>query len=232
MTRAGVAEPEDLERLALAAFLVGRDDEHAGVLERAHHAHLDAGAPLPAARCAFWIGLNRALRGEPATAGGWFARAGRLVDRDPVDCVERGYLLIPDLLRARDAGDHTRAHDIAAQAVAIAEHFGDGDLLALALHEQGYALVAVGRLDDGLGLVDEAMLAVCAGELSPIVTGLVYCSAIDRCRDKLELRRAQEWTAALTRWCDVAAGARGVHRALPRPPLRAAAAARRVGRRR
>ena len=92
------------------------------------------------------------------------------------------------------------------EAVAIAEHFGDGDLLALALHEQGYALVAVGRLDEGLGLVDEAMLAVCAGELSPIVTGLVYCSAIDRCRDNFELRRAQEWTAALTRWCDAQPG--------------------------
>jgi DNA-binding NarL/FixJ family response regulator len=155
LDRAGVTEPEDLERLATAAFLVGRDGEHALALERAHRAHLEAGAPLRAARCAFWIGLNRALRGESATAGGW-----------------------------------------------VAERFGDRDLLALALHEQGYALVALGRLDEGLGLVDEAMIAVCAGELSPIVTGLVYCSAIDRCLENFELRRAQEWTGALTRWCE------------------------------
>jgi DNA-binding NarL/FixJ family response regulator len=202
LDRAGVTEPEDLERLATAAFLVGRDGEHALALERAHRAHLEAGAPLRAARCAFWIGLNRALRGESATAGGWFARARRLVERHSTDCVERGYLLVPDVIGARDAGEHRQAHAAAAEAVAVAERFGDRDLLALALHEQGYALVALGRLDEGLGLVDEAMIAVCAGELSPIVTGLVYCSAIDRCLENFELRRAQEWTGALTRWCE------------------------------
>jgi ATP/maltotriose-dependent transcriptional regulator MalT len=43
---------------------------------------------------------------------------------------------------------------------------------------------------------------VIAGELSPIVTGLVYCNVIAGCQEIYEARRAQEWTAALTRWCE------------------------------
>src|SRR5919112_3971299 len=74
--------------------------------------------------------------------------------------------------------------------------------LALAVHEQGYALVKQGRVEEGLGLFDEAMVAVTAGELSPIVTGMVYCSVIMGFQEVYALHRAQEWTAALTQWCE------------------------------
>ncbi len=98
--------------------------------------------------------------------------------------------------------DYESAHAVATEAAEIGERFGDRDLLALALMEQGQALVRQGRTEDGLLLVDETMVAVTAGELSPIVAGIVYCSTIAFCRDVYELRRAREWTAALTRWCD------------------------------
>jgi hypothetical protein len=68
--------------------------------------------------------------------------------------------------------------------------------------EQGHALVRQGRVAEGLRLVDETMVSVTTGELSPIVAGVVYCNTIAFCRDVYELRRAREWTAALTRWCD------------------------------
>ena len=200
--QAGGLGPAELELLATVAAMLGREDERVAWLERAQQAHRAAGAPAAAARCAFWLGLSLLLSGEPARAGGWFGRAERLVEQAGEDCVERGYLLIPLLLECRAAGDPTGAHAAAAEAATIAERFGDADLLALGLHEQGQALVELGRVDDGLRLIDEAMVAVCAGELSPFVTGLVYCSVIDGCHAIYELRRAREWTAALTAWCD------------------------------
>jgi DNA-binding CsgD family transcriptional regulator len=192
----------DLELLATSAYMLGRDDEHARGLERAHHAHLDAGEALRAVRCAFWLCITLMLRRELGRATGWLGRAQRLLEREERDCVERGYLLVPVVEQHLAGGDYAAAYAAAGQAAAMAERFGDGDLLALAVHKQGYALVKQGRVEDGLGLLDEAMVAVTAGELSPIVTGLVYCSVIEGCQEVYALRRAHEWTTALTQWCE------------------------------
>jgi DNA-binding CsgD family transcriptional regulator len=199
--RASTLGAEDLERLATSAYMLGRDD-FLSYLERAYHAHLDAGETLLAVRCAFWVGLNLAQRGEIGHATGWLGRAQRLVEREEEDCVERGYLMIPAMLRHEAVGDWEAVYAIAASATEVGERFGDANLLALALHEQGCALIQQGRVEEGLGLLDEAMVAVTAGELSPIVTGIVYCSVISGCQEVYALRRAQEWTAALTRWCE------------------------------
>jgi DNA-binding CsgD family transcriptional regulator len=193
---------EDLELLATSAYMLGRDDECLSSLERAHHTYLDGGEGIRAVRCAFWLGVNLALRGEMGRATGWLGRAQRLVEREEGDCVERGYLLVPVMLQHETTGDWEAAYATAADAAEIGERFGDRDLLALAVHEQGHALVKQGRVEEGLGLLDEAMVAVIAGELSPIVTGIVYCSVIEGCQEVYALRRAQEWTAALSQWCE------------------------------
>jgi len=192
---------EDLELLATSAFMLGRDDDCLRCLERAHHVYLNAGEPMRAVRCAFWVGINLALRGEMGRATGWLGRAQRLVEREESDSVERGYLLVPVMLRHEATGDWEAAYAAAAKAAQIGERFDDADLLALAVHEQGCALIQQGRVEEGLGLLDEAMVAVTAGELSPIVTGIVYCSVIMGCQEVYAVHRAQEWTAALTRWC-------------------------------
>jgi DNA-binding CsgD family transcriptional regulator len=146
--------------------------------------------------------MNLALRGEMGPATGWLARGQRLLDREENDCVERGYLLLPVMFQHEAMGDFEGAAATAADATEIAARFGDPDLLALSIHAQGIFLIKSGRVREGLSLLDEAMVAATSGELSPIVTGLVYCGVIAGCQEIHELRRAQEWTAALARWCE------------------------------
>jgi DNA-binding CsgD family transcriptional regulator len=196
----------DLELLAMAAFLVGRDDEGVRVMERAHHLHLQASDPVGAARCAIWAGFGRFDMGELAQAIGWFGRAARLLDRADRDCAERGYLLVPDVLQSLDS-DTEAAYRTAATIAEIGERCTDTDLVTFALHAQGRARIRQGRVTEGMALLDEAMVAVVVGELaSPLFTGLIYCSVIDACREVYDLGRAREWTAALTRWCDAQPG--------------------------
>jgi DNA-binding CsgD family transcriptional regulator len=192
---------DDLVLLAESAFLLGRDSEFFGILERAHYAYLDTEEPLRAVRCAFWIGMNLALRGEMGPAGGWLGRAQRLLEREEVDSVERGYMLLPASFQREGAGDFAGAAAIAAQAAEIGEQFGDRDLFAIALYAQGNSLIRQGEVKKGLDLLDEAMVAATARELSPIVVGVVYCGVILACQEVFEVRRAKEWTAVLTRWC-------------------------------
>jgi DNA-binding NarL/FixJ family response regulator len=193
---------DDLERLAVSAYMLAEDDEYLNALERAHRAHAQSGETARAVRCAFWIGLNLMTHGAMGPARGWFGRAQRQLELEQADCVERGYLVIPAVLEHVVGGDPAAAHDAAAEAAAIAARFGDSDLLALAVHEQGHALVRLGRVEEGLRLMDETMVSVVAGELSPRTTGIVYCNTIAFCQSVFEVRRAREWTEHLTRWCD------------------------------
>jgi len=163
---------------------------------------VDADEPAAAARYAFWLGFHLINRGEAARGGGWLGRASRLLQRAEGDCAERGYLLLPEGYQKLGAGDPEGAARAAAAAVEVGERFGDPDLLALALHMHGRALLRQSRVAEGLALLDEAMVSVATGELSPQVTGLIYCSVISACREVWALGRAHEWTAALTSWCD------------------------------
>ncbi len=192
---------DDLELLADCAYMVGREAEYRGLLERTHRAHLQAGDELAALRCAFWIGVTLASHGETGRASGWLRRARRLLRRQGEDRVERGYLLLPSVFELEARGDWEAAATTAGEAAAIGERFEDPDLFALAAHEQGHILIKLGRLVEGQGLLDEAMVAVTAGELSPIVAGIVYCGVILACHDAHDIGRSREWTAALSNWC-------------------------------
>jgi hypothetical protein len=74
--------------------------------------------------------------------------------------------------------------------------------IPIATHAEGSVLIRLGRLREGLALLDLAMVAVVAGEVSPISAGIVYCGVILACEDAHELRRPREWTNALTQWCE------------------------------
>jgi ATP/maltotriose-dependent transcriptional regulator MalT len=73
--------------------------------------------------------------------------------------------------------------------------------MALALLAGGQSRIALGEIDGGIRLLDEVMVSVTTGEVSPIASGLIYCAVIEACFDTYDLRRAAEWTAALHDWC-------------------------------
>jgi DNA-binding CsgD family transcriptional regulator len=195
----GPLEAPDADLLATCAFMLGRDDESAAWLERGHQRYLEAGDKIGAARCAIWVGLNLATRGRLGPATGWLGRAQRLLENQ-AECAEHGYLLLPVMFRHEAAADFAAAAEAAGEAVRISERFGDRNLFALAVHGQGHMLIRAGRVQEGLALLDEGMVAVTAEELSPIVTGIVYCGVILACHEVYDVRRAREWTRALSDW--------------------------------
>jgi DNA-binding CsgD family transcriptional regulator len=199
-------EPPDLELLATASYLTGRDVESTDTWTRAYQAWHERGELRRAVHAAFWLGFGLVQRGDVAQGGGWLARAGRVVEEHGLDSAESGYLLVPEGLMAMGDGQPDTALERFGEADSLARRFGDPDLGALGLLGQGQALLQLGRTSEGFRLWDEAMVAVTAGETSPVVSGLVYCAVIDGCQQVFDLRRAREWTAALTHWCDRQSG--------------------------
>jgi len=198
---AGEPTGDELERVAVAAYLAGDDHASTAAWEQAHTRFATVGQPSDAARCAFWSGLAHLLRGDHGPAAGWLARAGRYAEEDGPDCPTAGLLLVPAFLRSLGAGDCAEAHDIADAMLAIGRRTGDHDVLGFGLLCSGEALVALSRPSEGLRSLDEAMVSVTAGELSAVASGIIYCAVIETCVDVFDLRRAAEWTDALDRWC-------------------------------
>jgi DNA-binding NarL/FixJ family response regulator len=192
-------EPADLERLATAAYLSGKDSDD--IWARAHQGFLERGDREQGARCAFWLAFGLLDRGDLARSGGWLSRAQRLLDEGKCDCVLRGYLLLPVALRQIFEGDAAASYKTFVEAGEIGDRFRDTDLCSVARHGRGRALIRLGKTAEGVALLDEAMVAVTAGEVSPLVAGDIYCSVIEACHEIFDLRRAQEWTSALTNWC-------------------------------
>ena len=195
-------DADELELAVTTAYLGGRVSEAMAALQRAEQVHARRGDHRRAARSAFWLGFLLLGRGEPAQGSGWLARARRLLEQEPPDCPEQGYLLLPAAQEELMGGEHADAEATAARAAGIGRQAGEADLVAMALLLQGAAAVTGGAVARGLALLDEAMVAAVAGELSPPVTGTIYCGVIEVCQEVAELGRAREWTEALTAWCD------------------------------
>jgi len=194
-------EIEDVEALVWAAAVAARDRVMLEALERVYNHHAAADDPEQCARAAFWCGLRYMMIGDVSLGSGWLQRAAKCADQTTPDCVQRGYLILPQVFMLRGKGDYNAAAEAADKAMAFGERCGDPDLIALAGALKGGLLFRMGRIEEGYVPFDEAMLLAAGEQLSPVVTGVVYCEIVASCCRVQEMVRAREWTAVLNDWC-------------------------------
>jgi hypothetical protein len=193
-------DAEDLERVGLAAYLIGKDADALVFWGRAHHAHLDNGDVERAVRVAFWPALHLLLTGELARSNGWVARGERLLgDRD---CVEQGHLAGLRGVTAMFGGDLAAALRDMERGIEIGERFENLDVLAMCRIGTGQCLRMAGDVEPAMRLFDETMISIIGAEVSPILTGTLFCAVLLECRAMLDVRRAHEWAEALNDWCE------------------------------
>lgn len=193
--------PDDLKGFAESAWWLAKTDEAIATRQRAYSGYADAGDDPQASRIAVWLTFDHFERGEPAVAMGWLMRAQRhLAEHD--ECVQHGYVAICQAVVGQQAGDLDGAMALVQRATRIGQRFGDKDLVALGIHGQGLVLIGRGQVAEGMSLLDEAMTWVVAGELSPELTGVIYCNVLDACLDLADLGRAGEWNEAARAWCE------------------------------
>ena len=193
-------DPSDLEALADAAGWLGREEESLGARHHAYAAWADAGDDLRASGQATRLAVEHFQRGEPSVGAGWLARSRRHLEGLP-EGVGHGFLAVVEATIARYTGRLEDARLLAARGTEIGARSGDRDLWALGIHTEGLIDIAIGRVDGGIALLDEAMTAVLAGELSPYFTGIVYCNVIGACLGLGDIGRAGEWSDAARIWC-------------------------------
>jgi ATP/maltotriose-dependent transcriptional regulator MalT len=190
----------DLEAYADAAWWLSRFDDSIDARQRAYAAYAAAGDDVGAAATASRLAIEHFVRERPSIGTGFLLRAQRHAKHVP-DGPGHGYLAMVESSVARFGGDLERAVQLGRYAVELAEGWGDPDLMAMALHVLGLALVDAGEIIEGLGCMDEAMVSVLAGGLDPYFTGIIFCGLIAACLELQDVRRAGEWSDAARTWC-------------------------------
>jgi class 3 adenylate cyclase len=192
---------EDIESLAEAAWWTGRLDEAIALRERAYAAYVEEEEKARAAMLAVMLTMDHLVRGAMSVAGGWLARAGRLLANED-ESAAQGHLALARGLHAFDNGELGKAGEEIARARELGARFGDRNLESVALVFEGTVLVSTGEVEQGLALLDEATAAAVSGELDPLATGMIYCVTIHSCQALGDCGRAAEWTEEANRWCD------------------------------
>jgi hypothetical protein len=179
---------DDLEKLALAAYLTGHEEESTLAWTRAHHEAIRGDDPQRAARNAFLIGSGLMFRGETAPGLGWFARGGRVLEGCG-ECAEQAWPRIWNAFAQMWGGDAEGARPAFAESAMVGKRYNDADLLTMSHLGQGMCLVMQGQGPAGIAMLDEVMVAVTSGELSPMYAGITYCTVIAGCSELFDLRR-------------------------------------------
>jgi len=193
---------EELELFAEAAMWAAELKEHMAAIERAFAGHVKAGNRRRAALLATTLAHHYGFLLQKSRAQGWLGQAERLLDQEPDETIEHGWLAVQKALFAFNRGDLDSMLALGREAERIGRSFGERNVEIIGIQRQGMALVERGEIDEGLALLDLASAAAAAGELGAYETLVVYCNTIGSCRDRADYGRAFEWTDIASEWCE------------------------------
>jgi DNA-binding NarL/FixJ family response regulator len=183
-----------------AVWWLGRTDDALRLAAAAYAALVDDSRQDEAIRTALWLGAWHIVRGDEPQGFGWFGRAARLAEDIP-ESPAHGYLLLFTEIQANMmAGEPAKALATARRVHDLGRRFDDPNLVAAALHGEGRALLKLGQVVDGLALIDEAMVDVLQGRITPFFTGNLYCFTLEACHEVADWRRLARWTDVTEQW--------------------------------
>jgi DNA-binding CsgD family transcriptional regulator len=191
---------DDVYALAEADWWLGLIQEALAAYEESYHRYLRDDRRERAAMSALELAGTLFLRGDQAEGSGWLSRFHRLLNEIP-EGVEHAYAKYIAL--EAHAAEMPLA-DVVEQARQIheaAQRHADPNLAALTLVIEGRAMIKSGWAEDGMALLDEAMLDVMSDQMNPAYAGNIYCNMIAACHELGDLRRMRQWTKSLARWC-------------------------------
>jgi DNA-binding CsgD family transcriptional regulator len=198
---AALAEGESgelFEGLGRASFVAADYPRSIEAHERAFALYREDGDLMGAARAAriiAWMHLN--IAGDWAVFAGWMARAARLLEELGEDTIEHGWALAMAALAA-PPGEARERHF--RDAMELGRRFGDSDLESEAMSWLAIDYVKAGRVEEGMLLLDEALAAVCAGEMRDLyVVEGVLCAMFLGCELTQDVTRAEQWIRAAHR---------------------------------
>ena len=163
--------------------------------DRAYAAYHREGDLLAAARAARTLGwFHGSVYGDWAVFRGWVGRALSLLEQAGVDSNEHGWVLVA---RAQAGGGFDLQQRLYEEAIATARRCRDGDLECEALASLGIMLAFSGHVAAGMARLDEALAAICAGEVEDLsVVEGVFCGLFHACERTNDVGRAEQWLRA------------------------------------
>ena len=191
----GIDEPdgEVCELLGSVAYLELDFARAAQQWERAYTAYRRAGDHAGAVRAARMLGcVHMMVLGNPSVAQGWLGRCQTLLSGVP-DSREAGWVALDVSMFS---GDRARKEAGFRRALEVGRRVDDADLEFAALAYLGASLVHEDRIDEGMALLDEALVAVTGGEVDDFfVLEEIFCQLFAACEHACDVRRAEEWIA-------------------------------------
>ena len=187
---------EALFGLALALWWLGDPESSVRLQERAFGMFRRAGDNENAFFAAMYLCLGYDMTfGNVSASRGWLAKASRVVE----DCglgALRGWVLLCQAMTLHH-DDPVAAEEQAREALHVARETSDADLDVCARSELGAALVELGRITEGMALLDEAMAGALGGEVQNLdAVVLASCCIITSCSRAADFKRATQWIRA------------------------------------